>query len=116
MILSLIVLIFLDHSYSAFIFMGLLGVTNGIANVIISSLWAEIYGVNYLGSIKALTGSLMVFSTAFATAVFGVLIDYGYSIENISTFCVIYTVLSTVIILVFRDLYKPIIINKTWFF
>ena len=113
MILSLIVLIFLDHSYSAFIFMGLLGVTNGIANVIISSLWAEIYGVNYLGSIKALTGSLMVFSTAFATAVFGLLIDYGYSIENISTFCLIYTVLSTVIILVFRDLYKPIIINKT---
>ena len=94
MIVSLIVIAFLDHSFSAFIFMGLLGVTNGIANVIISSLWAEIYGVNYLGSIKALTGSLMVFSTAFATAVFGILIDYSYTIENISTFCLIYTVLS----------------------
>ena len=83
MILSLIILIFFDHSFSAYIFMGLLGITNGFANVIFSSLWAEIYGVNYLGAIKALGGSLMVFSTALATAVFGLLIDYDYSIEKI---------------------------------
>ena len=111
MIVSLIVIAFSDHSFSAFIFMGLLGITNGLANVIISSLWAEIYGVNYLGSIKALTGSLIVFSTAFATAVFGILIDYGYSIEKISIFCLIYTAISTAIILFFRKSYKPIIIK-----
>ena len=113
MILSLIVLIYFKHSYSAYIFMGLLVITNGLANVIISSLWAEIYGVNYLGSIKALTGSLIVFSTAAATAVFGLLIDHGHSIENISTFCLIYTVLSTAIILFFRNSYNPLLINKT---
>ena len=113
MILSLLVLIFFDHSFSAFIFMGLLGITNGFANIIISSLWAEIYGVNYLGALKALTGSLMVFSTAAATVVFGLLIDHGYSIENISTFCLIYTVLSTAIILFFRNSYNPLLINKT---
>ena len=111
MIVSLIVIAFSDHSFSAFIFMGLLGITNGLANVIISSLWAEIYGVNYLGSIKALTGSLIVFSTAFATAVFGILIDYGYSIEKISIFCLIYTVISTALILFFRNSYKPTIIK-----
>ena len=43
-----------------------------------SSTWAEIYGVRYLGGIKALTTSLMVFSTAFGTALFGVLIDSGF--------------------------------------
>ena len=80
MLLSLLILIFFKQEYSAIIFMALLGVTNGISNVLLSSLWAEIYGVNYLGSIKALTGSLMVFSTALATAVFGVLIDLGSSI------------------------------------
>ena len=36
-----------------------------------SSTWAEIYGVKYIGSIKALTTALMVFSTAFGTALFG---------------------------------------------
>ena len=113
MILSLLVLIFFDHSFSAFIFMGLLGITNGFANVIISSLWAEIYGVNHLGAIKALAGSLMVFSTALGTAVFGFLIDYGYSIEKISVICLVYTILSTLIVVVFRKNYTPQILNKT---
>ena len=112
MILSLIILIFFDHSFSAYIFMGLLGITNGFANVIFSSLWAEIYGVNYLGAIKALGGSLMVFSTALATAVFGLLIDSGYSIERISAICLVYTVISTLIIIVFRNSYKPQNLNK----
>ena len=93
--------------------MGLLGITNGLSNVLLSSLWAEIYGVNYLGSIKALTGSLMVFSTALATAVFGTLVDLGYSIENIATICSVYTVISIVLVLIFKKKYKPIMENKT---
>ena len=93
--------------------MGLLGMTNGFANVIISSLWAEIYGVNYLGAIKALAGSLMVFSTAIATAIFGILIDYGNSIEKISFICLVFTIISTLIIVVFRSSYKPTLLNKT---
>jgi len=113
MILSLIVLIFFDHSFSAYIFMGLLGITNGFANVIFSSLWAEIYGVNYLGAIKAFGASLMVFSTALAAAVFGLLIDYGNSIEKISAICLVFTVISTLIIVVFRNSYKPQLLNKT---
>ena len=113
MLLSLMILIFFDHPYSAFIFMGLLGMTNGITNVLLSSLWAEIYGVNFLGSIRALTGSLMVFSPALATAVFGYLIDLGYSIEAIAVLCSIYIGISLVIILIFWNLYKPIMQKKT---
>ena len=113
MLLSLSVLIFFDQAYSAYIFMGLLGVTNGLTNVLLSSLWAEVYGVNYLGSIKALTGSLMVFSTALATAVFGILIDLGYSIENIAVFCSVYTGISIAIVFIFQKTYKPILQNKT---
>ena len=93
--------------------MGLLGVTNGLTNVLLSSLWAEIYGVNYLGSIKALTGSLMVFSTALATVIFGLLIDQGYSIENIAFLCSIYALLSIVIVFIFQKTYIPIKQNKT---
>ena len=113
MLLSLLTLILFSHPYSAFIFMGLLGVSNGLTNVLLSSLWAEIYGVNYLGSIKALTGSLMVFSTALATAVFGLLIDLGHSIENIAFLCSIYTAISIVIVFIFHNTYKPILQNKT---
>jgi len=113
MLLSLFVLIFLKASYSALIFMGLLGITNGFTNILISSLWAEIYGVNYLGAIKALTGALMVFSTALATTIFGLLIDFGHSIESISTICAIYIVISIAIIAIFQKSYNPVLINKT---
>ena len=113
MLLGLIILVFFDHPYSAFIFMGLLGISNGLTNVLMSSFWAEIYGVNYLGSIRALTGSLMVFSTALATSVFGFLIDLGFSIENIAVLCSMYIVVSLVIILIFWKLYNPILEKKT---
>ena len=113
LLLSLSILIFLSHPYSAFVFMGLLGITNGLTNVLLSSLWAEIYGVNYLGAIKALTGSLMVFSTALATAVFGSLIDLGYSIENIAVLCSVYTIISIGLVLIFQKKYKQVLQNKT---
>ena len=113
MLLSLIVLIFFKAPYSALIFMGLLGITNAFTNVLVSSLWAEIYGVNYLGAIKALTGALMVFFTALATTVFGLLIDFGHSIESISTISAIYVVISIAIIAVFQKTYNPVLINKT---
>ena len=113
LLLSLIILIFFDHPYSVFVFMGFMGISNGLTNVLMSSFWAEIYGVNHLGSIKALTGSLMVFSTALATAVFGVLIDSGYSIENIAAFCSIYTAISIAIVFIFQKTYKPVLQNKT---
>ena len=113
LLLSLIVLAIFDHPYTAFVFMGLMGISNGLTNVLMVSFWAEIYGVNYLGSIKALTGSFMVFSTALATAVFGILIDLGNSIENIAIFCSIYTAISIVIVLIFQKNYKPVLQNKT---
>ncbi len=81
---STVVLYYFNASLSSFVFFGLLGVTNGLANVLGSSTWAEIYGVKYIGSIKALTTALMVFATAFGTALFGFLIDIGFSIEQIA--------------------------------
>jgi predicted MFS family arabinose efflux permease len=112
LLLSLTILAIFNHPYSAFVFMGLMGVTNGLSNVLLSSFWAEIYGVNYLGSIKALTASLMVFSTALASVVFGVLIDLGYSIENIAFLCAIYTAISIFIVIIFQNSYKPTLIKK----
>ena len=113
LLLSLIVLAIFDHPISVFVFMGLMGISNGLTNVLMTSFWAEIYGVNYLGSIKALTGSLMVFSTALATVVFGSLIDLGYSIESIAFLCSIYVAISILIVVAFKKIYKPVLENKT---
>ena len=83
-LISLLILIYFQSPVSSFFFLGLIGVSNGIANVLGSSTWAELYGVKFLGSIKALTTALMVFSTAFGTAFFGLMIDFDFSIEQIS--------------------------------
>ena len=75
-----LVIAFFNQSYSAFIFLGLIGISGGMGNVLGSATWAEIYGVKHIGSIKALTTALMVFSTAFGTALFGFLIDINFFI------------------------------------
>ncbi|MDC3162523.1 MFS transporter, partial [Candidatus Pelagibacter sp.] len=82
--LSTFVIIYFNAPITAFVFLGLIGISNGLANVLGSSTWAEIYGVKHIGAIKALTTALMVFSTAFGTALFGILIDIGFSIEKIA--------------------------------
>ena len=96
--LATIVLFYFNSQISSFLFFGMIGITNGLANVLGSSTWAEIYGVKYIGSIKALTTALMVFATAFGTALFGILIDYGFSIEQIAIVSGIY-ILSSIILL-----------------
>ena len=82
--------------------------SNGLANILGSSTWAEIYGVKYLGSIKALTTAFMVFSTAFGTAVFGLLIDNGFTIENIAFVGGTYIVISLTLLLLFRKTIEPV--------
>ena len=91
-------------------FLGLIGISNGFANVLGSSTWAEIYGVKYIGSIKALTTALMVFATAFGTALFGVLIDLGFSIENIAVVSSTYIFASLVCLFIIRKKLNPVIL------
>ena len=100
------------HEISAFIFLGLVGISNGLANVLGSSTWAEIYGVKFIGSIKALTTAFMVFSTAFGTAVFGLMIDNGFSIENIAFVSGIYIVISLFLLILIRNKLEPIKLRK----
>ena len=107
LLLAVIVIIYFNHPITAFIFLGLIGISNGFANVLGSSTWAEIYGVKYIGSIKALTTALMVFATAFGTALFGVLIDRGFSIEQIALISSIYISISLISLLLIRNKLNP---------
>jgi len=112
LLLAMIILFIFNHPFSSFVFLGLIGVSNGLANVLGSSTWAEIYGVKNIGSIKAMTTAFMVFSTAFGTAIFGFFIDSGFSIENIALAAAIYVVISTILLLFFRKSLEPTIIRK----
>ena len=50
----------------------------------------------------------MVFSTAFGTAVFGLLIDMGFSIEEISIISVVYIFLALIALIFVRNKLNPI--------
>ena len=106
--LAMFVLFKFNHEFFAYIFLGLVGVSNGLANILGSSTWAEIYGVKYIGSIKALTTAFMVFSTAFGTAIFGILIDNGFSIEEIAIVSGIYVLVSIILLFMIRNKLNPI--------
>ena len=110
LLISVIVLFYFDTSVSAFIFLGLIGISNGFANILGSSTWAELYGVKYLGSIKALTTALMVFATAFGTALFGFLIDIGFSVSDIAMVSGTYILASLILLLLIRKKLNPLII------
>ena len=110
LLLSVIVLFFFETPITAFIFLGLVGISNGFANILGSSTWAELYGVKYIGSIKALTTAFMVFATAFGTALFGFLIDIGFTIGDISIVSGIYIFISLILLFLIRKRLNPILI------
>jgi len=107
LLLATVILFYFDSSISSFIFLALIGISNGLANVLGSSTWAEIYGVKHIGSIKALTTALMVFSTAFGTALFGILIDYGLSVEQIAVVSGVYILNSIILLYLVRNKLNP---------
>ena len=106
--LGTLVIIYFDAPQTAFLFLGLVGISNGLANLLGSSTWAEIYGVRYIGSIKALTTALMVFATAFGTALFGFFIDSGFSIEKIAFIAAIAIACSIALLFTIRKKLNPV--------
>ncbi|MDA9745188.1 MFS transporter [Candidatus Pelagibacter sp.] len=109
-LISLLILIYFQSAVSSFFFLGLIGVSNGFANVLGSSTWAELYGVKFIGSIKALTTALMVFSTAFGTAFFGLMIDFDFSIEQISMISGGYILISLILLFLIKNKLNPTIL------
>jgi len=108
---AMVILFYSDNHISAYFLLGLMGISNGLANVLGSSTWAEIYGVKHIGAIKALTTSMMVFSTAFGTAIFGLVIDLGYPIETIAMISFTYILIANVLITIFKSKIRPVLVK-----
>jgi len=110
-LISMLILFYFDSHISSYFLLGFMGISNGLGNILGSSTWAEIYGVKHIGSIKALTTSMMVFATATGTAVFGIIIDYGYSIEVIAAISSFYIILANILIVLFKHHIEPVFIK-----
>jgi sugar phosphate permease len=80
--LSCFVLAIFNAQWSAFVFMGLLGTAYGFSSTLSGTIWPELYGTKYLGEIRAIIVSMMVFCTAAGPGLTGALIDKGVSYDN----------------------------------
>ncbi|NQV46828.1 MAG: MFS transporter [Rhodospirillaceae bacterium] len=84
LVLGLLVLASFDAKWVAFFYLSTAALTVGASLPVVNSMWAEVYGVTHLGAIKAMTSSMMVFSTAVSPIAAGWLLDTGVSIDSIA--------------------------------
>ena len=78
---GLILLASTDKTYALPISMILIGSSAGVATIVISALWIELYGIDYLGSIRSMCFSLVVLSTSISPALMGLLLDMGVTLK-----------------------------------
>ena len=92
----IIILLFFDNYLFFVIYMIFYGLNFGITIPFIGALWAEIYGVESLGSVKALLHAGGVLASALSPLIFGFLIDWGFGIFTIvciSAFIILFSTL-----------------------
>jgi len=83
MMIGLVFAIVFSGIWTAFVYMGLVGVTLGLSSTFKSSLWAELYGTKMIGTVQSLFASIMVFSTALSPFLMGWMLDSGYTLTSI---------------------------------
>lgn len=81
-------------------YMLLAGLSTGFSATITTSMWAELYGLARIGTIRSVAATLMVLSTAAAPGSLGVLIDAGVSFATLFYGCAAYIVLAVALLFV----------------
>ena len=82
--------------------MSLYGFNLGISAPFTGSLWANLFGLESLGTVKALFHAIVVLASALSPVVFGYIIDWGFGIGMISIISLSMIITATII---------PIIVN-----
>ncbi len=59
------------------------GAASGMTSAVTAPFWAEVYGVQYLGAIKAVATAVMIFASAMSPAIYGAMFDAGITIPAI---------------------------------
>ena len=81
MAIILVSLLLTNHIFILYVYMAGLGFSNGLTENVSNSLWAELYGVKNLGSIKALLTFFGVLASASSPFLFGIILDQSNSIN-----------------------------------
>ena len=95
--IALVLLASFDHPMTALAMLTMMGLGTGAFRTVTGALWAEIYGVDHLGAIRAMFAALMVFASAGSPVSMGWLIDAGVSFEAIAITCIGYLAVAIIL-------------------
>lgn len=95
MILGVLLLALFTGPWLAPVYLVLCGLSVGAAGPVMGALWAELYGVNHLGAIRAMAQAVAVFMTAVAPALAGLLLDLGFTVSALAAALVVYGLLAS---------------------
>ena len=92
---GIIVLFLFNNFYFLIIYMSLYGLNLGISAPFTGSLWAELFGLESVGTVKALFHAISVLASALSPVVFGYIIDWGFGIKVICIISLIMIIFSS---------------------
>ncbi len=101
--LGIIILFFFNNFYFLIIYMSLYGLNLGISAPFTGSLWAELFGLESIGTVKALFHAISVLASAISPVVFGYIIDWGYGIKVICIISLIMIIFSSLLPVFFEN-------------
>ena len=96
--IGLIFIALFDSSMALLPYLALIGITTGISHTVVAALWAELYGVAHIGSIRSLAAAVSVFGSALGPVSMGTLMDVGLSVEAVCLTFAGYCLAGTVLI------------------
>jgi len=69
------------------------GLTQGFGSTVLGALWPELFGTRHLGAIRSLVASVVVFASAIAPGLSGVLLDRGVGLDTqllaMAAYCIV---------------------------
>lgn len=92
---GLVVVALFDAPLIATLYLFALGISSGLAFTSVVAMWAEMYGVRYIGAIKSVVTAASVFASALGPPFMGVLIDAGVGMDVICLIFAAYVVFGT---------------------
>ena len=95
--IGIIFLLLFENFYFLIIYMSLYGLNLGVSSPFTGSLWAELFGLESLGTVKALFHAVVVLASALSPVIFGYIIDWGFGVVMIATICLVMIILSSLL-------------------
>ncbi len=100
--IALIILLIFDNFYFLIIYMSLFGFNLGISAPFTGSLWAVMFSLESLGTVKALFHAISVLASALSPLIFGYIIDWGFGIGMIALISLTLIILVSLLPIIIR--------------